>query len=36
MSAKHRSGDEKSSCADSASETVLRTKRIRRLAKQVV
>jgi hypothetical protein len=31
MSAKHRSGDEKSSCADSASEPVRRTERIRRL-----
>ena len=36
MSAKHQSGDEKSPCADSASEPVRRTERIRRLAKHTL
>jgi hypothetical protein len=36
MSAKHRSGDENSSCFDSASEPVRRTERIRRLAKHTL
>jgi hypothetical protein len=36
MSAKHRPGDENSSCADSASEPVRRTERIRRLAKHTL
>jgi hypothetical protein len=36
VSAMHRSGDENSSCADSASEPVRKTERIRRLAKQTL
>jgi hypothetical protein len=36
MSVKHRSGDENSSCADSASEPVRRTERIRRLVKHTL
>jgi hypothetical protein len=36
MSAMHRSGDENSSCADSASEPVRRTERIRRLTKHTL